>query len=423
MTILPALHRRLAPPSMAITSDLIYDWNRFAGLELKLAARTLLDDETLRDGLQSPSVLDPPIEKKIEILHLMEDLGMDAVDLGLPGAGPRAKADVLRLAQEIARCKLRIRPNCAARTVESDIRPIAEIVQATGVEIEAATFLGSSPIRQYAEDWTLDFLLRTTERAVTYARSLGLAVMYVTEDTTRARPEVIKKLYATAIACGARAIVVCDTVGSVTPTGVRALLKFVIEEVVRPSGEKIRLDWHGHSDRGLAIANSLAAFEAGADQVHGTALGIGERVGNTPMDQLLVNLRLMGAINRDLTKLREYCRVVSEAVGVPIPPNYPVVGEDAFRTATGVHAAAVIKAFKKNDVELANQVYSGVPSHWFGIDQKIEVGPMSGKSNVIFWLEKRDIQPTEDLVDRIFNRAKQADRVLTDAEILEICGR
>ncbi len=404
-------------------TNLIYDWNRLDGPELKIRGRPMLNDESLRDGLQSPSVLDPPIEKKIRILHLMEDLGIDSVNLGLPGAGPRAKADVLRLAQEIAAAKLRIRPNCAARTVESDIYPIADVVQATGVEIEAATFLGSSPIRQYAEDWSLDFLLRTTDQAVKCVRKLGLPSMYVTEDTTRARPEVVKKLYTTAINCGARAIVVCDTVGHVTPRGVRALLRFVREEVLKPTREKVRVDWHGHSDRGLAVANSLAAFEAGADQVHAAALGTGERVGNTPMDQMLVNLKLMGAIDRDLGKLKEYCEVVSEAVGVPIPPNYPVVGSDAFRTATGVHAAAVIKAYKKNDVELANQVYSGVPSHWFGLDQKIEIGPMSGKSNVIYWLEKRGIKPTDELVEKIFARAKQSDRLLTETELLELCGQ
>ena len=406
---------------MAINNDLIYDWNRVPGAELRPSGRPLLDDETLRDGLQSPSVVDPPIEKKLQILHLMNDLGIDSADLGLPGAGAHARADVLRLVQEITACKLRVRPNCAARTTEADIQPIAEISEATGLPVEVAMFLGSSPIRQYAEDWTLDFLLRTTEHAVNFARRLGLPVMYVTEDTTRGRPEVIKKLYTTAIEWGARAIVVCDTVGHATPAGVKSLLNFVREEVVKPVGETVRLDWHGHSDRGLAVANSLAALEAGAEQVHGTALGIGERVGNTPMDQLLVNLRLMGAIDSDLHKLREYCAVVSEAVGVPIPPNYPVMGEDAFRTATGVHAAAVIKAFRKNDIELANQVYSGVPSHWFGIDQKIEIGPMGGKSNVIYWLEKHGFEPADGLVERIFARAKQADRVLKDEEILTIC--
>src|SRR6266704_1110898 len=207
---------------MPLRSDLIYDWNRVGGPELGLERRPMLNDETLRDGLQSPSALDPPIEKKIQILHLMEDLGIDSLNLGLPGAGPRAKADVLRLAREIVSAKQRITANCAARTVESDIIPIADVVQATGLEIEAATFLGSSPIRQYAEDWTLDFLLRTTERAVKFARSLGLQSMYVTEDTTRARPEVVKKLYTTAIECGACAIVVCDAAWRSGACGLRA---------------------------------------------------------------------------------------------------------------------------------------------------------------------------------------------------------
>jgi 2-isopropylmalate synthase len=408
---------------MSSKIGLIYDWNRADGPEWISAASPRLDDETLRDGLQSPSVFDPPIEKKLRILHLMESLGIDSADLGIPGAGPRAKEDVLRLVREISSAKLRIRPNCAARTVEADIHPIADIAQATGVEIESALFLGSSPIRQYAEDWTLDFLLGTTERAVKFSVSVGVPPMYATEDTTRARPEVITKLYTTAIECGARAIVVCDTVGHVTPRGAQALIRFVREEVVKPTGENVRIDWHGHSDRGLAVANALAALAAGADQAHGVALGIGERVGNTALDQLLVNLRLMGAIDRDLTKLKEYCETVSEAVGVPIPPNYPAMGADAFRTATGVHAAAVIKAFKKQDVELANQVYSGVPAHWFGLEQKIEVGPLTGRSNVIHWLEKQGIPANAELVERILARAKHMDRLLTDTEILELCGQ
>ena len=411
---------------MAIEPELIYDWNRVEGPKLVLGQPPRVADETLRDGLQSPSVRDPSIEKKIRILHLMEDLGIDSADLGLPGAGPRAKADVESLAGEISAAKLKIEPYCAARTVESDIRPIAEVVQAKGVAIEAAIFLGSSPIRQYAEGWDLDFLLRTTEKAVKFTRSLGLRPMYVTEDTSRTRPEVVRALYTVAIESGATAIVVCDTVGHSTPHGVASLLHFVRKEVVEPSGAAVRVDWHGHMDRGLGLANSLAAFAAGADQVHGAALGIGERVGNTPLDQVLVNLKLMGAPGwaaRDLRKLKEYCTTVSEAVGVPIPPNYPAVGSDAFRTATGVHAAAVIKAFRKNDVELANQVYSGVPSHWFGLEQIIEIGPMSGKSNVIYWLEKRGIGVSDELVDRIFARAKESDRLLTETEVLALCEK
>jgi 2-isopropylmalate synthase len=404
------------------TSDLIYDWNKLYPQSLRLPGPVLLNDETLRDGLQSPSVRDPTIEQKIEILHLMEAVGINMLDLGLPAAGPRAVEHVTALAREIVRHKLKIKANCAARTHENDIRPIADIVQKTGLPIEAATFLGSSPIRRYTEGWTDDFLLQTTENAIKCAVSLGLEVMYVTEDTTRCDPEMVKRLYSTAINCGARAIVICDTAGHATPMGALALVRFVREEIVKPSGEKIRVDWHGHCDRGFGTANAMAALVAGGNCVHATALGIGERVGNTQMDQMLVNLKLLGVSpwdQQDLTKIKAYCEAVSASTRVPIPVNYPVVGGDAFRTATGVHAAAVIKAYKKNDVELANTVYSGVPSHVFGMEQIIDIGPMSGKSNVLFWLEKHSLPISDDIIERVYRRAKSSDHTLSEAEIME----
>jgi 2-isopropylmalate synthase len=405
-------------------SDLIYDWNQAGGWALRPAKPVLLNDESLRDGLQSPSVRDPSIGEKIAILHLMENLGINSLDLGLPGAGPRAVLHVENLAREIVRCRMKIKANCAARTVADDIRPVADIVQRTGLAIEAATFLGSSPIRRYTEGWSEDFLLRTTESAVSLARSLGLEVMYVTEDTTRCDPETVQRLYTAAIRSGARAIAITDTVGHATPMGAYALVKFVIEKVVKPSGEPIRVDWHGHCDRGLAVPNSLAAVAAGADSVHGCALAIGERVGNTPIDQMLVNFKLMGIPpwdRQDLSQLNSYCQAVAHATGVRIPDNYPVVGRDAFRTATGVHAAAIIKAFRKDDQELANLVYSGVPAHFFGLAQTIEIGPMSGRSNVVFWLEQHGIPATEDVVEHVFRRAKTSDRLLEEPEILELC--
>jgi len=408
------------------SSELIYDWNRIHPASLRPMGHVLLNDETLRDGLQSPSVRDPSIQEKIPILHLMETLGINSLDLGLPGAGPRAVEHVEALAREIVSHRMKIRANCACRTHPNDIRPIAEIVQRTGLQIEAATFIGSSPIRRFTENWSDDFLLQTTESAVKYAVSLGLDVMYVTEDTSRCDPAMVKRLYTAAINCGARAICVCDTAGHATPMGTFALVQFVIKEVVKPSGEKIRVDWHGHCDRGLAIANSMAALVAGAECVHATALGIGERVGNTQMDQMLLNLKLMGIppwVDQDLTRLKEYCVAVSRATGVPIPANYPVVGEDAFRTATGVHAAAVIKAYKKNDIELANTVYSGVPSHVFGLEQVIDIGPMSGKSNVLFWLDRRGIPASDDVVESIYRRAKASDHTLSEAEVLECVER
>ncbi|MHB8412224.1 MAG: LeuA family protein [Candidatus Acidiferrales bacterium] len=402
--------------------ELIHDWNLAKGREIPLNRRVMLNDETLRDGLQNPSVRDPSIEEKIQILHLMEDLGIDTVNIGLPGAGPRAYADTEALAREIVRCRMKIRPNCAARTHVNDIRPVAEISQKAGIGLEAATFLGSSPIRRLVEDWTVEHLQRTTEDAVKFAVAEGLQVMYVTEDTTRTDAETVKRLYTTAIRCGARAIVLCDTVGHAEPRGAYNLVRFAMEEVVKPSGEIIRVDWHGHNDRGLSIANSLAAIAAGANQVHAAANSLGERVGNTPMELMLVNLRLMGLIERDLSKLKEYSDAVSRATHTTVPPNYPVVGRDAFRTATGVHAAAIIKAYRKNDVMLANSVYSGVPSHLFGLEQVIEVGPMSGRSNVTYWLEKHHVPTTDELVDRIFHAAKKAERVMTEEEIAALCG-
>ena len=400
-------------------NELIYDWNTIEPQLEQPNRHISFDDETLRDGLQSPSVCEPPVEQKIELLHLMDALGIDTADIGLPGAGGTHAAGVELMAREIAEHKLKIRPNCAARTLRTDIMPIVEISQRVGIPIEACTFIGSSAIRFFAEDWTLEKLLRLTEEAVTLAVSEGVPVMYVTEDTTRANPETIRALYTTAIQCGAKAVCVCDTVGHSTPDGARSVVSFV-KSIIEEQGGNIRLDWHGHQDRGLGVINSIAAIQGGADQVHGSALGMGERVGNTPMDQLLVNLKLMGWIQNDLSRLGEYCSVASKACGWTIPYNYPVFGRDAFRTATGVHAAAVIKSYRKGDRELADLVYSGVPAGQFGLEQVVEVGPMSGKSNVIYWLEKRGIEASDDRVSRIYDRAKQASGVLADDEIMQL---
>lgn len=399
--------------------DLIYDWNRIDPSLRKPDRHLGFDDETLRDGLQSPSVSEPSVEKKIELLHLMEALGIDTADIGLPGAGGTHAAGVELMAREIVQQKLKLRPNCAARTHRNDIIPIVEISQRAGIAIEACTFIGSSPIRFYAESWTLDKLLEMTEDAVTFAVREGLPVMFVTEDTTRANPETIRALYTTAIRCGARAVCVCDTVGHATPDGAREVVKYV-RGIIDEQGERVRLDWHGHQDRGLGVINSIAAIEGGADQIHGSALGMGERVGNTPLDQLLVNLKLLGWIENDLMRLGEYCEKAAEACQWTVPLNYPVFGRDAFRTATGVHAAAVIKCYRKGDMELADLIYSGVPAGQFGLKQVIEIGPMSGKSNVIFWLESRDLEPDEERVTRIYERAKQASSVLSEAEVLAL---
>ena len=398
-------------------SELIYDWNAQNDSFDYSQARVVLNDETLRDGLQSPSVIDPPMAAKVKLLHLMADVGVRAADIGLPGAGPRVVEQVRTLAREIVDSALPIDPNCAARTVVADVQPIVDISQEIGRPIEAATFIGSSAIRQFTEGWTLDTMLRATEDAVSFAVGEGLPVMYVTEDTTRAQPDTLRQLYLTAIRCGARRVCLADTTGHATPAGVRALVRFIKEEVVAPSGDSVKIDWHGHRDRGLGIANCLAAIAAGVDRVHATALGIGERVGNAEMDLLIVNLYLLGAIDQDLSKLVEYCQVAAEATGVPIPASYPVVGSDAFRTATGVHASAIIKARKKGDEWLADRVYSSVPAVVFGLSQRIEISPVSGLSNVKCWLEEHGYDPNDEAkCEVLFEAAKRTDRVLSADE-------
>jgi len=419
----PARARRTAgapPRAAAIPSPdatgLIHDWNRDGARP----RRTLeFVDETLRDGLQCPSVTDPPIERKIELLRLMVALGIQAVDIGLPGAGGVVNDHVERLLRVIRDEKLPIEANCAARTVVRDIAPVAEIQQRVGHPLAVSMFIGSSAIRQYAEDWTLDKMLKASEEALAFARREGIPISYVTEDTTRAPPKTIEKLYGLAMDHGAKRLIVCDTCGHVTPSGVRRLIAFV-QSLVKRKRSRAKLEWHGHMDRGLGVPNSIAAFEAGVERVHGTGLGIGERAGNTPLDLLLVNLKLMGWIDNDLSRLGEYCRKVAAAVEVAIPYNYPVFGKDAFETGTGVHASAVIKAMRKGDAWLANRVYSGVPSDLFGLSQRIAIGPMSGRSNVEYWLEEHGVPASEALIETILARAKSSRRLLTDEQVTGI---
>jgi 2-isopropylmalate synthase len=398
-------------------NDLIYDWNTVSARAVERGVQ--FDDETLRDGLQSPSVRDPNLDQKLELVRLMDELGIDTADVGLPGAGARAREHISVLCREMA--SLRITPNVACRTLVGDIAPVVDLVQETGRPVEVCAFIGSSPIRQFAEGWQLDDMLRLSREAVEFCVANDLPCMFVTEDTTRARPEDVRRLYATAIEAGAKRICICDTCGHATPPGVRDLVGYV-RSLVAELGADVGIDWHGHRDRGLGLINALTAVQAGATRIHACALGIGERAGNTEMDLLLVNLKLMGSIDNDLSRLADYCRAASEATGVAIPHNYSVFGQDAFETGTGVHAAAVIKAYKKGDAWLADRVYSGVPAGMFGLEQIIKVGPMSGKSNVAWVLERHGVDPTDDAVAKVLLKAKETPRLLTDDEVLAAAG-
>lgn len=405
------------------TANLVFDWNEVNRKGRILPKNATFFDETLRDGLQNPSVVDPGIEHKLKLLHLMEDLGIHVADVGLPGSSKRAFEDVLRICKEVASCNMKIRVACAGRTVVSDITPMIEVSQRAGIPVEVYAFIGSSPIRQYAENWDLNLIAQRSAEAIDVAVKAGLPVAYVTEDTTRSRPEVLTTLFRTAIDHGATRLCLSDTVGHATPDGVRNLIQFTKNVVAGTGAPDIGIDWHGHNDRGLALENAIWAFEYGADRVHATGLGIGERVGNAQMELLLLNLKLLGQVDQDLTKLLEYCETVAQAVCWEIPINYPLVGRDAFRTATGVHAAAIIKAMAKGDTWLADRIYSGVPAGMIGRSQEIVIGFMSGASNVNFWLTQRGIPGDEALVSEILKAAKAQDHIMTEDEVMAVVHR
>jgi 2-isopropylmalate synthase len=403
-------------------SELIYDWNAAEKIAPLASGRDVkFLCETLRDGIQSPSVVDPTISDKLRLVEIANDLGIHHIDIGLPGAGQRAIEDCTTIAKFISDNRLNIKPACAARTHMNDVGAIVDISQSVGIEIEVLTFIGSSPIRQYAESWDLDRMLRLSSEAIDLASSNGLPVAFVTEDTTRSRPEVLDRMFRNAIEHGANRLCLCDTVGHATPDGIHNLIRFtrnLLDGMGRP---EVGIDWHGHNDRGLGVVNTIFAIEFGATRVHGTALGVGERVGNAALDQVLLNLKLLGELpDQDLSKLLLWCKVAAQACHVDIPPQYPLAGSDAFRTATGVHAAAIIKAEAKGHRWLADRIYSGVPAGMFGREQEIEIGHYSGESNVVYWLRKRGHEPAPELVAAILAAAKRGHRVLTDEEIRQV---
>ncbi len=397
-------------------APLVYDWN--ASDRSEPARRAALLDDTLRDGLQNASVRQPELLQRVELLHRMAGLGIEAANLGLPGASERAFADCLSLCREASRERLGIRLVVAGRTLERDMQAIVELREASGVAVEGHTFVGSSAIRAEAEGWNIELSKRRTAAAVGVLARAGIPATFVTEDTTRSHPDTLRALFDVALDSGATRLCLCDTVGHATPDGARRLVAFT-RAYLAGRGATAAGDWHGHNDRGLALANALAAFEAGADRLHATALGIGERVGNTPLELLMLNLWLAGHYPHDPRPVAAYCRRASEVLGFRIAANYPLVGDNAFRTATGVHAAAIQKA-KRRDGALADGVYSAVPARAFGRAQEICIGAMSGASNVRFWLAERGIPETEELVRAVLSRARASAHILNDGEILEI---
>jgi 2-isopropylmalate synthase len=391
---------------------LIFDWN--APERLPEARPFTLLDDTLRDGLQSTVVRQPSLEARVELLGAMARAGVRSVNLGMPVVSSAAFAATVELCREAERLGLGV--VLAGRTLERDMRAIVEVAEKTGIPLEGHAFVGSSAIRARVEEWSVETVRGRSEAAIGVLVRAGLAAAFVTEDTTRSHPATLRTLFRVALDAGATRLCLCDTVGHSTPDGVQRLVSFT-RAVVAEHGRPVALDWHGHADRGLALANALAALDAGIDRVHATALGLGERAGNTPLELLLLNLSLAGRWTADLVPVVEYCRRAADLLGVAVPASHPLLGDAAFRTATGVHAAALQKAAKKA-AWLSDRVYGAVPSAVVGRSQEVCVGPLSGRANVEAWLRAHAVPLTEARVSRILTRARAADHVLADAELL-----
>jgi 2-isopropylmalate synthase len=394
---------------------LIHDWN---SRKSRVVRRVEVDDETLRDGLQSPSVRHPSVAERVELLRRMARIGIDAAAIGMPVSGESAFDTVLGIAQAVRAESIPVRLLCAARTVRTDIEPIVEIADRVGSPIEVMAFIGSSPIRIHAEGWEVPDMLRWVRESVRFGVSHGLPVCLVTEDTTRAQPELLKELYTAALEEGATRICLADTVGHATPDSVVELVGFIRSEVLagRPG---VALDWHGHNDRGLALANTLAAIETGVTRVHGTALGIGERCGNTAIEQILMNARMLGD-DRDLSELPDYCGYASQIFDRAISADRPLVGADAFHTATGVHAAAIIKAARSGEAAIADTVYATIDPTVFGLEHIIGIGPASGAANVRYRLDRLDLPHDPQTVEAVLQAARAAGQLLDESDLLAI---
>ncbi len=309
----------------------MYDWNTAEVPKWRGAHAVKVVDETLRDGLQNATVVDPPLDVKLELLRLMQKIGVDVVSVGLPAASKRATDEAASMVQAIVDEGLSLQPTAAARTVVSDVMAVVEVAQRTGASVEVYSFIGSSPIRHYTESWDINFLLKHIADAVAAARKEGIPFTLVTEDTTRARPEMLEKLFKTALDGGAARLCLCDTVGHATPDGVARLVRFV-KNLLRATGHAdVGLDWHAHNDRGLALQTALWASEVGVERIHGTALGIGERVGNVPLELLVRNLGLLGSKPEATSEaLSEYCQLAVSALQIGgMPDTHPLYGKAA----------------------------------------------------------------------------------------------
>jgi 2-isopropylmalate synthase len=380
-----------------MSESLIHKWNPDTEILKRLYQEALVVDETLRDGLQGYLNRQPSIEEKIQFLEMMHSLGITDLALGFPAGNP---GDMPDLARHIIQRKFQFNPYALARIVESDIDAIDEIAQETGLSIAVMLFVGSSPIRAFVEGWDFKEKGLQVEKMIKYAHSKSLEVIFATEDTTQSQHETIERLYKTALDQGVKRLLIADTVGAAEPNDVRVIINYFKNEIMNGfSG--IELDWHGHNDLGLAVANSLQAIQSGVKRVHGTVRGIGERAGNAALEQLIYNMYKHGNNRYNLQELRTYDRLVSDSTSEgDLSPRQPIVGDKIFTTRSGIHTSAILAALELGGPELADLIYSSVSAGALGREQEFELNEYSGSAGVKHELAKLpDIAIPEELME------------------------
>ncbi|MFI9422205.1 LeuA family protein [Streptomyces achromogenes] len=413
------VHRQWRVPSpknagvmMSNIGDILFTWNE----RLPAGTSVEIEDDTLRDGLQASFIRKPTVEEKAELFRMSAGIGARHAVVGFPASSPAEFSDSRRLLSVIRDDGLPLMPWFLGRAVREDLEPMLRLRDHFGADVGAAFFIGTSPIRRHVEKWDMAQIMERITGTMEYLEKVGLPFSFSVEDASRTPPDELRDMVELAVRYSAYSIAVCDTVGESTPAGVHRLVGFV-KSLIKDRGSHVKILWHGHNDRGLGLANSIAAVEAGADIVGGAFLGIGERSGNTALEQVIMYLYQNGVGNFDVKNLIPYLKKLSAATEFPIPVNMPLVGQQAFATCTGTHAAAVLKAAEIG-TDFEDYVFSSIPASELGAVQDIGVGPTSGMANATYVLRKGNMDSSEGTAEALLAHAKTQHRLMYEDEIV-----
>jgi len=366
--------------------SLVKDYLAASGIPATLPKTFLLWDETMRDGEQTPGVSFSP-EEKLELATMMSGMGVDIMDVGIPVVS----AEEHRGVKLVANAGLEASILAAARAVRRDVEACVEC----GVD-EVSVFIACSDLHlKYKLQMTREQVLEKSVAECEYAKDHGLKVTFVTEDTFRADMDYVVELYNANIDAGAERIVFADTVGLMTP----AAMKWWLEQV-KPRLKPAQLSVHCHDDFGLAVANSLAAMEAGVEVPHVCVNGIGERSGNASLEELVLLLETLYHYDTgiDTSKLYSLSRRVEELTGIPVAVNKSVVGYNAFSHESGIHADGVIKH---------SWTYEPIQPETIGRERRFIFGKHTGSTAVEDKLTKHGVAFTKEQLQVLLTGIKE----------------